>query len=161
MTMDQMQLYLVFTIVFGILVFITFLGYIASHVEDKMPASITKPPGPVQIHGPLVNVVTSVVVPSPGTLKQQISETLLVFRTYEASRRSLIGRWMNAEKVTFSTAMTGHRFREIVIMPYETDSKVEQEMIDEYIRDHLPTLLKPGGTIINMNDPGPDDAKDQ
>lgn len=159
--MDQMQIFLGVAVFIGIFGFIAIFSYLIAHAEEWMPVPIKNPPGPVQIHGPLVSVVSSVVMPSPRTLKIQMSETLLVFRTYEASRRSLIGRWMNTEKVTFSTAMTGHRFREIVIMPYETDSKVEQEMIDEYIRDHLPTLLKPGGTIINMNDPGPDDVKDK
>lgn len=164
-----MEVFLAFTVVGGLFFLVFLFCYIIFHAEKWMPipsskwSDIKNISGPMQLHVTKQGVPGLVQVCSTGVntnLKVQMSETLLVYRTYEASQRSLIGRWINAEKCTFGTAMTGYRFNEVVIMPYLTDSKVEQSMIDEWISDHASTLLTPGGKLIDMNNPVGDDVKE-
>lgn len=146
-----MDKFLGLTVVFGFFGFVALFCYIAANARKWMP---------IPMNNPAVQVYTS-VLGSSDTLKVQMSETLLVFRTYEATRKSLVGRWINAETTTFFNGMIGYRFKEVIIMPYETDSKYEQAVIDAWIKETAPTLLKSGGTLINMNDPGPEDRKDE
>lgn len=84
----------------------------------------------------------------------QIIDRVLVFDTdREINKHRFLIKWMNADAMAIFEGRIGCRYKEIIIMKMGyTSSSHFREAAEEIINCVLPTMLVPGGRIVNLND---------